>query len=281
MIEINIKDIENICSEFGNKIKGKKRRSKNRFYRYYQEHIEQIIFCPAHNLSNIIKLFESEFSPNYAEEEWSEFRKYMIGQYDSFIKANGIWLAKALNVSVCPYCNRQYTFTVDRKQKIRPQFDHFYPKSLYPYLALSFYNLIPCCPICNHSKGNRIISQNPYTGGFASNSNFKIDRLDKCLMHNENWNIVINNSEQCQANIEAFSLSDLYNQHKDYAKEIVFRAVAYESPYLKAIKKEFGRFNLSESEIERIIWGSYINPDEFGKRPLSKLTHDIMQQIKK
>ena len=100
-------------------------------------------------------------------------------------------------------------------------------------------------------------------------------------MHNENWNIVINNSEQCQANIEAFSLSDLYNQHKDYAKEIVFRAVAYESPYLKAIKKEFGRFNLSESEIERIIWGSYINPDEFGKRPLSKLTHDIMQQIKK
>lgn len=281
MIKIDINDIDGICSEFANRIKEKKRRSKNRFYLYYQEHINQIITCPAHRLSNIIRLFESEFSQDYINEEWNSFCKYMTGQYNSFIKANGMWLAKALNVSVCPYCNRQYTFTVDQKQKIRPQFDHFYPKSQYPYLALSFYNLIPCCPTCNHTKGNRIIKYNPYIKGFDTDANFRIDRLDKCLMHNENWNIVISNNEQCCSNINVFSLPDLYNQHKDYAQEIVFRAVAYESPYLKAIEKEFGKFDLSESEIERIIWGNYINPDEFGKRPLSKLTHDIIQQVKK
>lgn len=32
------------------------------------------------------------------------------------------------------------------------QFNHFYDKGTYPYLALSFYNLIPSCSTCNSSK---------------------------------------------------------------------------------------------------------------------------------
>jgi len=41
----------------------------------------------------------------------------------------GAWLAQVLNINVCPYCNRQYTFTINsRTGKTRPQFDHFHPK---------------------------------------------------------------------------------------------------------------------------------------------------------
>lgn len=62
------------------------------------------------------------------------------------------WLQSKLCVKVCPYCNRMYTTTLYGKKRIRPDFDHFYPKSRYPYLAVSLFNLIPTCNICNKAK---------------------------------------------------------------------------------------------------------------------------------
>lgn len=64
------------------------------------------------------------------------------------------WLQRQLGVKVCPYCNRMYTTTLFGENKIRPDFDHFYPKSKYPYLAVSLFNLIPSCSMCNKKKGN-------------------------------------------------------------------------------------------------------------------------------
>ncbi len=64
------------------------------------------------------------------------------------------WLQRQLRVKVCPYCNRMYTTTLFGENKIRPDFDHFYPKSKYPYLAVSLFNLIPSCSMCNTKKGN-------------------------------------------------------------------------------------------------------------------------------
>ena len=66
-----------------------------------------------------------------------------------------------VGVEVCPYCGRNYVFSVKHPTKsnpntrIKPQIDHFLPKSEYPYLALNYYNLIPSCSTCNErpSKG--------------------------------------------------------------------------------------------------------------------------------
>lgn len=62
-------------------------------------------------------------------------------------------LLEKLDVKVCPYCNRQYTFTVP-KVKVSPQFDHYFPISKYPYLQLSLFNLIPSCSTCNLKKSD-------------------------------------------------------------------------------------------------------------------------------
>jgi hypothetical protein len=63
---------------------------------------------------------------------------------------NGYDLAALLDTRACVYCNRQYTLTVVAMDEItRPEFDHFYSQSEHPLLALSFYNLIPSCHICN------------------------------------------------------------------------------------------------------------------------------------
>ena len=60
---------------------------------------------------------------------------------------------RLLNIDVCPYCNRQYIFTINNGDG-RPQIDHYYPQSDYPYLSCSIYNFIPSCSHCNLQKGD-------------------------------------------------------------------------------------------------------------------------------
>ena len=73
--------------------------------------------------------------------------------YNKFSKTtNNFWSPiiynKLLNVSVCPYCNSQYTFTQkvigasERKFQIRPDLDHFFTQSKHPMLVISIYNLV-------------------------------------------------------------------------------------------------------------------------------------------
>lgn len=58
---------------------------------------------------------------------------------------------KNMNLKVCPYCGRQKinVASIPNKRVSKPPIDHFLPKSKYPFLAVSFYNLIPCCTTCN------------------------------------------------------------------------------------------------------------------------------------
>ncbi len=68
---------------------------------------------------------------------------------------------KSLHIKACPYCNLEYaqTTTVNldngKDKFLRPALDHFYPKSKYPFFALSLNNLVPTCTTCNSSiKGD-------------------------------------------------------------------------------------------------------------------------------
>lgn len=78
------------------------------------------------------------------------------------------WLMDQLDVRVCPYCNRMYTTHISRCGKnggiIRADFDHFYPRSRYPYLSLCLFNLIPSCSYCNKLKSDHAESYIPDYG---------------------------------------------------------------------------------------------------------------------
>ena len=55
-----------------------------------------------------------------------------------------------LNLRTCPYCGRQFIYAVEENgTTVKPQIDHFLPKRKYPFLALSYFNLIPVCSTCN------------------------------------------------------------------------------------------------------------------------------------
>ncbi|TCQ93879.1 MULTISPECIES: hypothetical protein [Yersiniaceae] len=66
-------------------------------------------------------------------------------------------LCSASKARSCPYCNQSYAFTVrSQKKGFRPTLDHFFPQGSYPHLALSLYNLVPACSICNSSLKGQI-----------------------------------------------------------------------------------------------------------------------------
>ncbi len=67
---------------------------------------------------------------------------------------------KSLNIKACPYCNLEYVQIAQferakvqnvKDKFVRPALDHFYPKAIYPFFALSLNNLVPTCTTCNSS----------------------------------------------------------------------------------------------------------------------------------
>lgn len=67
-----------------------------------------------------------------------------------------------MGIRTCVYCNAAFAVgskendTVgDKDYKINYTLDHYKPKNKYPYLAVSFFNLYPCCASCNSTKAQR------------------------------------------------------------------------------------------------------------------------------
>jgi len=110
-----------------------------------------------------------------------------IFNYDNFIKVkkrkyDAYDLVISVNINVCPYCNRQFINTIKptvTKGGTRPTLDHFLLKSEYPYLALSFWNLVPSCYSCNSQlRTIRDIGLHPYLKGFEKVLHFYTDITD-------------------------------------------------------------------------------------------------------
>ena len=186
----------------------------------------------------------------------------------------------------CPYCNRNYIFTVSKKGSIKPEIDHFYPKTYYPYLACSYFNLIPSCPTCNgfgakESKDTYkdFLITNPY---LVKSNDFKfsirprnvnfIDNVKEEKYNFDNFDIDINGNS---ANIELFKLKELYKQHKDVILELLIKKAYYPQSYID----ELSKFGFSQDEIYRYLLCNYKQDKDLHKRPLSKLIKDISEDL--
>jgi hypothetical protein len=135
-----------------------------------------------------------------------------IFNYDDFMKQDiAIGLIKGLNISICPYCNKNDIeaddYKYSRKRKYRPALDHFYPKSKYPFLGLSIYNLIPSCDECNRAKKSDYDTyvnyyHNPHEHGHNHQKIFSIKNLDDLQLISAFNNI---NCEDLELNVDLLS----------------------------------------------------------------------------
>ncbi len=228
---------------------------------------------------------------------------YDTAQYTSFIgkgkSAVAYRHAKRLNVNTCPYCNAQFTFTIKTKRgKSRPQFDHFLSKGEYPYLALSFYNLVPSCPTCNSTgiKGTKPFSIKTHLHPFIDNIEglyqfrTKIDAVD-FIVKGEKFEVLMRPCKgavmadrlRAKNSIKSFAINDRYKFHKDYSEDVIKKAYFYNNSTIEDLFTAFkiGSKSIftSKGEIKELIMGNYLHPDNFHRKILAKITKDIAEEF--
>lgn len=241
--------------------------SSNEIFKEYKENLEYYLKAPALEHQTIEKLFEN--IPRDAA--FKEFTNIMIALYHQFSNKYGYELVNRIGLKTCPYCNRSFTFVATRANKkgVRPELDHFVPKSEVPALALNLYNLIPVCPSCNHLKKARRMRCNPYLR--EPSEVFKLTDVTDAT----SLKLLPENSDYA----EVLLLDKLYAQHSDYIQEILDKAVAYNNCAYDALLEDFQAMAKTPAELERLVWGAYLDDAEHHKRPLSKLTSDILKQL--
>jgi hypothetical protein len=216
------------------------------------------------------------------------------------IQSKGLWLASMLNLKVCPYCNSQYTLVVknsDGEALAKFQFDHFFPKSKYPFLSISLYNLIPSCASCNHKKRDEDLNIkkhfHPYFNEIARFSQFRVSypanptklTLRKALkMKLEDIDIdFISRYRKTAKFVEEhnriYDVTYLYKRHKDIAHQILINSILHGRFYQKSIRKIKGLFP-DNNTLMKYVLGNYLNKEEINERPLSKFTQDLAKQLR-
>jgi len=257
--------------------------------------LERLIKAKHSELSILKDLFDKDETPEEFGKIYANFSNSSKGltytnEDAEQIKYSGIELIDRLGITVCPYCNRTYVQSIKNqnqyhKKRRTSEFDHFFPKSKYPFLAISFYNLIPSCKTCNHVKGTNPVLFSPYDESNNGQSlvDFKYNITGSDYLTNpKQVSIEIDwkNPEFFESNGKVLGLDDLYQNHNDVAQEILLKRHIYNDSRIDELWEQYGNdiFN-SKEEIIQMIIGNYIQEEDLGKRPLSKLTRGIARDV--
>lgn len=195
-------------------------------------------------------------------------------------------LVDGIGLKTCPYCNENYTYSIYDKGsgKMRAELDHFLPKSIYPFFALSFYNLIPVCHSCNHVKLEQQIEINPHDDHFDENDRFKfvpgLSFIPLVSNDTSDSQIVFESDDQRKnEQVEKLFIAERYNQHKGKVVDVLRNKTIYNTVYKKSIGCLVAELkHLSDKEIHKLLYGVSSLPEEYHERPLSKLINDILNQ---
>jgi len=213
-------------------------------------------------------------------------------RYDSLQKHYAYKIADKLELKTCPYCNAMLAITIrkGKKKKARFQLDHFFPKSKYPFLCTSYFNLIPCCGNCNQGKSNNSVSLGVdfhlYSDKTPLNAfKFKLEDIDvvkKTIGIKEDKIIIkINhNTIADEAFVEKhnkdYAIQSIYDTQKDIVEELVWKTQWYNSYKIEEIEN---MLKITPTEIKRMLLGNYVEYENIHKRPLSKFMQDIAADL--
>ena len=202
---------------------------------------------------------------------------------------------RLLGIRSCVYCNAQYAFSVEGDKGYQNyDLDHLLPKSKYPYLCTSFFNLQPSCPTCNRKKGKKDIHKGErrfhlfvQSGTSLDPTSFKIDdeSMVNYLMSPDKDAEQLKILFSCEdAALEKmfnrfFHIKTLYQAHKDVAEELIWKQKIYNKAYQEVFRSQFRKLGIKESDFNRFILGNYDMVGNIHKRPLAKMTQDIARQL--
>ncbi|RXR20194.1 hypothetical protein [Flavobacterium stagni] len=196
-------------------------------------------------------------------------------------------LSENISIKYCPYCNRQSTINVT-SNSIKPDFDHYFPQAKFPLLGLSFYNLIPCCTICNSRfKIGKVLRLNQYLHPYVDdcmndfNFTYKYDISSKNLIKIDIKRDILNPlPTKIEKSLSLFKIIETYNAHTDEILDLLKIKQIYNDRYLKILSTQtFSDLKISQEELYRLAFGVYYEKTDFSKRPFSKLKKDILTEL--
>lgn len=246
-----------------------------------EDNIRKLLKVDVDNLKKTIIDFESKF-PNLRNTSNSLnrifYNIFISNIYENNKRFDGLKFVQSIDLNTCPYCNRAYIYTIKRNGTIRPEIDHFYPKALYPYLGLSFYNLIPSCSVCNGTtaKSNKDSFEDNLKNPYEIKRNdfkFKFD-----VKSADNFDIKF--SKKIDSNNDYFKLEEFYEYHDNIAHELYIKFKQENTKeHFDSLKKSLSGIGFDEDEIYRFLTCVYLKDEDLHKRPLSKLIKDINEEL--
>ena len=210
---------------------------------------------------------------------YNEVRRLVFPQY-----------IRRQDIKSCVYCNGNYTIT-DKDGIAYYDLDHWKPKSKYPYLCISFFNLQPCCHSCNMHKGDD--DDHEYMGLYSDDPTEPLDMFSLTIDDSDVANYLTDHDKTglrihfnsldtryetvCHDMNEQLHIENIYQEHQDVAEEVIWRKMIYNDSFQESLKKLLMERNFTDEEIDRFILGSYFEEKDIHKRPLTKLMQDVFK----
>lgn len=190
-----------------------------------------------------------------------------------------------IGIKSCVYCNAQYAIGT-KSGKGMYELDHLFPESLYPALCVSFYNLQPCCASCNNSKRDKSLNFLMYTTDSTKLEPFHLlvnwQRYNPVYSY-KSLSIDLIPNTACDIPLKRkfekyFSIHGVYEMHREIAEEAIWKLKCYDRRYVEMFKRRYGPV-FSKDALYRFILGVRADKEKVFERPLSKLIHDLQEDM--
>lgn len=265
-----------------------------------EDQFKELILMPPGVMGQLVEWIQEQVQAKASLKKVFEHRSiqrlkavYTAGQLMQKVSQGqklNILLTSALGLTVCPYCNRH--FINNRGDKLGSQMDHFYNKDNYPIFAVSLYNFVPSCGVCNRNKGNKEFRINPFIHEEGQEHDVQFNYHLRTLTDME---IILKSSPQRQAEIDRLGLVEAYQLHLIDVANMLDREERYSEAYREELRELFShglasgtgistepfKQILTDDEIDRMIYGDSIFEEEINNIPLGKFRQDIYQELKK
>jgi len=206
---------------------------------------------------------------------------------------------QCVDLTICPYCGAEdiSVRNVVRKNvthHAKADVDHFLPKSKYPYLAMSFSNLIPCSEVCNRQLKRtmdplvdlspvRYRLQNPYCFDFNS-VEFSYD-FDNTSYHSKDAYQVKVSYPKDAILAEGYNhwlgIDSLYGGKRnlivDMYKQMAGISQVYQN-WLVGMGVKSSNVKMAQPSLD-LVFGYEYNEENSRLQPYFKFKHDIALQL--
>lgn len=282
-----------------------------RFWDYFLDNdfinLKRIIVSRPDELQTIISEIDSEFGINFLSNNDS-YNSATLNDFGKIVKnvisyewyrntdRPAFYFSK-FNLNFCPYCNKDEVQIIKKINLVTGdeltarlyQLDHFYPRSRYPYLSLSFFNLIPGCATCNATlKGEKNFNItthfNPFHKSFDEHFKFYVNSIipsdpseilisvNNLTTHDENQIVDFDILKRYNQGATRNILFDLINLFKHRSPKI-------QRSLLSQFKGLVG--NVESSNITLLnSQGVPLGPEQINKKYLGKIKRDVCKQMK-